>query len=464
MRAAFPMLVSLSLLTACSWSAYNDFKTNTPLFAFSNRAFGARVAISTDNDGKAILGLGGIQPEGARFYALNDGSSDPSGAPLSNGAHCEIIADKITSGEACLAATTLSPAGVLQELEENGTFKQVHVGCFALGYGRRSDASFVTPGPIVYCTDGGLYTMKPAGDSSLAKAFADRSETGIRGQRVAMATLNHDGKSQNPALVVATDVDERAWIYPTIRSQTAPIEITDGADTKGDKYGSAVAMARAAGGPLFLVSAPGIGKVSVWTLDSSVPSALTAKRVACMQGEKTMGEAITAADIDGDGIDDIFVNEAGSVKVFLGKERPAAPAMASDPCPLWNPSSIVLRCADSGSVSSCATSGFGASIAVGDFDKDGKQDVAVGAPFAVTEGVASGAVFLYTPSVGAPNTVLDVRYLASPQENAAFGTAVASGRVGGQDTLVVGARGKSISYVVWCTQLPGSPGGARCRR
>jgi hypothetical protein len=457
MRVALSLLV---LLTSCSWSAYNNYKTNNPMFALSNRAFGARVAISTDTDGKAIVGIGGLPPEGARFYALNDGSSDPTGTPLTNGAHCEILADKITSGEACLAATTLSPAGSLQELDEAGVFLRPHVGCFAIGYGRRSDSAGVTPGPIVYCTSGGLYTMKPAGDSGLAKAFADRSEPAIRAQRVAMATLPSDAKAVNPPLLVGSTTDERAWIYPTIRSQTAPIEITDAVDTKGDQYGSAVAMARATGGPLFVVSAPGIGKIFAWTFDAT---AMTPKRVACMSGEKTLGETLQAADLDGDGIDDIFASEAGTVRVWLGKDRPPPPATTTDPCPTWNPSPSVFRCEDTQGVTGCAQSGFGASIAVGDFDKNGNMDVAIGAPFAQTDGVASGAVFLYTPKEQAEK-VIDVRYLASPQENAAFGAAVASGRVGTQDTLVVGARGKSMSYVVWCSKLSGTANTARCRK
>ena len=127
---------------------------------------------------------GGVNPEGARFYGLGQGTSEPSGAPLTNSAHCEIASDKITAGAACLSSTTLSPAGVLQELDaKTGTLKQVHPGCFAIGYGRRSDTSDIEPGPIVYCTDGGLYTMKPAGDSKLAKAFASRNEQEIRAQR-----------------------------------------------------------------------------------------------------------------------------------------------------------------------------------------------------------------------------------------------------------------------------------------
>lgn len=460
MRAARLPLFVLTLLTACSWSAYNSYKTDAPMFAFSNRAFGARAAISTDNDGKAILGLGGFAPEGARFYALNDGSSEPSGAPLTNGAQCETVTDKIVAGEPCLAATTLASAGNLQELDEAGNFVKNHVGCFSLGFGKRSDSAFA-PGPIFYCTDGGLWTMKPPPDAKITKAFSDRIEADIRAQRVAIAALPHDGKTTNPPFVMGSTVDERAWIYPTIRSQTAAVEITDALDTKGDAYGSAVAMARASGGPLFLVSAPGIGKVFTWTFD--VPT-LTPKRVACLQGEKGMGETLVAGDVDGDGIDDIFVNENNTVKVFLGKDRPPAPAASSDPCPAWSASAIVLKCEETMGASGCATSGFGTSIAIGDFDKDGKKDVAVGAPWAVTDGVASGAVYLFTPTAGGPNPVLDVRYLGNPQENAAFGAAVTSGLVGKQDTLVVGARGKGTSYVVWCTKLPGSAGTPRCRK
>ncbi len=460
MRALQVLLFASTALTACSWSVYNDYKSDTPMFAISNRAFGARVAITTDTEGNAIVGAGGVAPDGARFYGLGQGTSEPSGAPLTNSAQCEIASDKITAGSACLSATTLSPAGVLQELDaKTATLKQVHPGCFAIGYGRRSDTSDIEPGPIVYCTDGGLYTMKPAGDSGLAKAFASRNEQEIRAQHVAMATVMHDGKSVNPGIVVATDVDERAWVYPTIRSQVDPIEITAAADTRGEKYGAAVAMARSKGAHIFLVSAPGIGKVFAWTVDEKTA---TSQNVACLEGSVGLGETLHAANFDGDADDDLFVNDGGTIKVFLGKDRPAAPA-AGQPCAKWPESSIVLKCEEKGATG-CATSGFGSTVAVGDFNKDGKKDVAIGAPFAVTDGVASGAVYLYSPTVGGTNEVLDVRYLGKPQENAAFGASVASGLVGTQDTLVVGARGKNVAYVVWCTGLPGTAGSARCRK
>ena len=463
MRRIAPLLV-LVLTASCSWGAFSDYADDTPMFAFSNRGAGGRVAIATDTENNAILGAGGAPPEGAHFYTLGNGGSTPTGTPLTNNAQCELAEGDIPAGQACLPATTLSPAGVLiEEPPDRPTEKIPHPGCFALGYGRRSDSSGIDPGPIVYCTDGGLFTLDPASaDSVLARAFKDRNGDAIRSLHVAMATLPSKGTG-NPPLVLGSDVDERAWVYPKIEAQGKPIELVEAADTKGERYGAAVAIANSAAGRLFLVSAPGVGRAFAFTLDASDPP--VPARAACLTGQKGLGEALAIGDVDLDGVDDVLTNDGGNVVVFLGRDRPAPPAAPSDPCPEWKASSIVLRCADVRGVTGCADAGFGTSIAVGDFDKNGKPDVAVGAPYATTDGVtASGAVFLFTPTVGSDNAVVDVRYLGNPQTNAAFGAAVASGNVGGQDTLAVGARGKGVSYVVWCTQLEGRPGGPRCRK
>jgi hypothetical protein len=457
MRRAFALLGALT--ASCSWGAFTELSEDTPVTAFSNRGLGGRVAIASDTAGNAILASGALSPEGARFYSLRDGRSDPTGTPLTNDPVCELRPDLITAGTACLSATTISPAGELTE-EQDGGKKVPHTGCFALGYGRRSDSSGIQPGPLVYCTDGGLFTLGPATGSQLADAFDGRNGDALAALRVSIATKPNKGAT-NPPLVLGSEVDERAWIYPTIAAQTAGVEITDAIDTKGERYGAAVAIAKGASGDLFIVSAPGVGRAFVFTIDASMPP--VPSRVACMTGEKGLGEALAVGDLDLDGLDDVLANDGANVVAFLGRDRPAPPS-PGDPCPDWKRSSISLACADIGGVTDCANAGFGTSIAVGDFDKNGKTDVAVGAPFATTDGVtSSGAVFLFTPSAGAANEPVDVRYLGYPQRNAAFGSAVASGNVGGQDTLAVSARGKNVSYVVWCTKLEATPGGPRCR-
>ncbi|MGZ3416756.1 MAG: FG-GAP repeat protein [Polyangiales bacterium] len=449
--------VLLCFTVGCSWTQFDKFETDTPVTSFSNRAFGSGVGIATDKNGKAVLGTSGNPGDGARFFPLLDGTTEPSTSPITNNAQCELTLEASSVGKACLSAP--SPIGVGTLVDPAGM--KEHTGCFAVGYGKQGDAAELSAGPTVFCTDSFLFTLGGApADSNLSKAFANRNLDDIRAQKIAIASLPADGAT-NPPLVLGVETDEAAFAYPTIAAGQVAQPLLGAAATKGDRFGAAVAIAKYAGSPMYLVSAPAIGKIFAY-VNGATPTDPPV-HVGCIEGATGLGETLAVGDVDGDGQPDVLAREGVAVKIFKGSGRPTTPS-ATDCANKWDTSSVItLTCAEVRGASDCANGDFGRSIAAGDFDGDGKTDVAIGAPYAAAEGLGgSGAVFLFTPA--SSTNVLDVRYLGQPSGDAGFGWAVASGKVGTQDTLAVGARGKGLSYVVWCTGLPGSPQNARCRK
>lgn len=447
----------LSFALGCSWTAFDKFESDTPVTAFSNRAFGSGVTIATDKSGKAVLGTSGNPGEGARFFPLLDGTTEPSTTPTTNNAQCELTLEASSVGKACLSAP--GPFGIGTLIDP--TAMAQHTGCFALGYGKQGDAADLLAGPSVFCTDSFLFTLGsiPA-ETNLAKSFANRNLDDIRAQKIAIASLPSDGVS-NPPLLLGVETDEAAFAYSTIVAGAPAKPLLGAASTKGDRFGAAVAIARYGDGPVYLVSAPAIGKIFAYK-DGPTPTDPPI-HLGCIEGGHGLGDTLAVGDVDGDGQPDVIAREEAVVKIFKGAGRPTT-AAATECENKWDVSSaITLSCAEVRGASDCANADFGRALAAGDFDGDGKTDVAVGAPYAAAEGTSgAGAIFLYTPSTS--TEVLDVRYLGQPSSDAGFGWSLAAGKIGAQDTLAAGARGKGLAYVVWCTGLPGSPPSPRCRK
>jgi hypothetical protein len=450
-------LLLFAFALGCSWTAFDKFETDTPVTAFSNRAFGAGVTIATDKTGKAVLGTSGNPGEGARFFPLLDGTTEPSTTPTTNNAQCELTIESSSVGKACLSAPGPFGVGTLVD----PTSMAQHTGCFAVGYGKQGDAAELLAGPVVICTDSFLFTLGSVpNDTSLAKSFADRNLDAIRAQKIAMASLPADGVN-NPPLVLGVETDEAAFAYPSIVAGQAAKPLVGATSTKGDRFGAAVAIAKYADGPVYLVSAPAIGKIFAYA-NGATPTDPPV-HLGCIEGSPGLGDTLTVGDVDGDGQPDVLAREGAVVKIFKGAGRPKT-ASTTECENKWDVSSTTtLSCAEVRGAGACADADFGRAIAAGDFDGDGKTDVAVGAPYAAAEGTSgAGVIFLYTPS--ASTEVLDVRYLGQPSNDAGFGWSLGAGKVGTQDTLAAGARGKGLAYVVWCTGLPNSPSSPRCRK
>ena len=128
---------------------FTDFKSNTPVFAATNGAFGARVASGPDNRGMGILATGGDGGDGASFFNVGDGSTDPANNPLPGTQICTGDQTSFSEGWGCIAATTLSYGGSMVSPTDGTTYQ----GCFSIGYGI-PDNQHTVPGPVVSCAEG----------------------------------------------------------------------------------------------------------------------------------------------------------------------------------------------------------------------------------------------------------------------------------------------------------------------
>jgi hypothetical protein len=153
--------------------------------------------------------------------------------------------------------------------------------------------------------------------------------------------------------------------------------------------------------------------------------------------DNQFGRGVAAGDFDGDGIDDLAIAEVGGtrLRVLLGNawDVEAGPFLPFGPTTVTTPL-------------------LSYSITTGDFDGDGRDEIAVGAHNSGVSGFpASGGAYVMDRAVnGAWSVQEEIRtggsYPGSPQTGASFGNSVAAGDFDddGFDDLAIGIRGQIV--------------------
>ena len=213
--------------------------------------------------------------------------------------------------------------------------------------------------------------------------------------------------------------------------------VSDPSPSNGDRFGAAL-IAPTIGGPRHLiVGAPGADTAYVYS------STMTLQQTINGTTGSQLGSAFAAADFDGDGYSDVAIGApsynsgSGMVEVFLGSSSGTLSYAG------FRQETDML-----GTSSDEASDHFGAALAAGDVDGDGRAELFVGIPNRITGGVRAGEVAEFTTT--SSSALLASLWIYNdpnvPTAGDQFGAALDVGSIdpSGEPGVVFGAPGLTI--------------------
>ena len=268
-------------------------------------------------------------------------------------------------------------------------------------------------------------------------------------------------------LVVRASALALTFFVLPLTAQLAEPERVFGANGPQDQRGRAIVSGEFRGDGIgdFAIGIPGsrdVGRVSVHRLGEGTGFFLTlgSNGIAGEAEEGSQfGWSLASGDFDGDGFDDLAAGapkkdgrsstDAGIVAVFYGP-LPKSPVERSE---IWSQERLGELAEDNDN--------FGWSLAVGDFNRDGFDDLAVGAPFETTGSGRAGSPLI--PGAGEVNVIYGSSngltnvgdqvwnqesdgILGSGENNDQFGRALTAGDFNGDgyDDLAVGVPSEDV--------------------
>lgn len=236
-----------------------------------------------------------------------------------------------------------------------------------------------------------------------------------------------------------------------------------GENEAGDLMGSAIAVgdffddgflvgdiAVGAPGEDYNGSGPNAGVVFLYSNNGSslhAPVVLTQSGAGANESGDKFGSALAKGDFNSDGLPDLVVGAPGEDYSGSGANAGIAFLFTGNGNGVANPTLVRQSPTNSHEAGDL----FGSTLAVGDFNNDGLDDLVVGAPGEATgnSGADSGAIFLYLSAgarLGAPRMYTQ-RLVETNEAGDKFGSALAVGDFNsdGYADLAVGAPGENYS-------------------
>lgn len=284
-----------------------------------------------------------------------------------------------------------------------------------------------TPSGIVQIVYGGANGLSATGSTFLTLAMAGADEPSL----------------QFPTSLAAGDLDGDGYADLAVGAADTTCTSSSCTGSGGDVvayYGSASGLT-AAGSQVWNQDSDGV-------LDTS-------------ESDDRFGETLEIGDFDGDGVGDVAIGVPGE-RVAVGLDNFGEGAVAvlygtptglsADGNQRWDEDSPGVP----GMPEQVGM--FGAALASGDFDGDGADDLAIGAPFRdVSSAFSAGLVVVLRGSAGDGLTSTGAQRLtqasagvpSKPEQDDEFGTALAAADYGrsGRDDLAIGAPGEEVRHV-----------------